>query len=83
MSERETPAEAARTEAARTAAGTLVNLALIVGVSLALQHRAQLAARARLLAEAARPRRGPHDAGLQVAEFARRVSEHDHGQAGR
>jgi len=82
MSDRERerkPAAAAREEAARELAGTLVNVAVIVGASLLVQHADFFRVRARQLWDRRPARRRPVDE-LAVAEHAARVA--DYGRNG-
>jgi len=70
--------DAARDAAISALATTAVELALIVGLSLAVQHRDTLRARAAWLIARARRRRLVDE--LELAESARQVSEISHGE---
>lgn len=74
-------ASAARQEAARQLAGTLVNIGLLIGLSLLIEHRAQLGARARAAVRRVRRPAPPVDE-LQVSEFTAQVSAWEHEQRG-
>lgn len=69
----------ARDAAVVTAVSVLVQLGVLVAISGAITHRRAITARARHLAARARGQDGRRAHGLQVADFARRVSDYDHG----
>lgn len=77
--ERGNPAEAARDEAVRVLAGTAVNIALLVGLSMIVEHRQVIAARGRRLLARAR-RRAPDVDELAVSDFRTRVTAYDHAE---
>lgn len=71
-------AAAAREEAARELAGTLVNVAVIVAASMLVQHADQIRIAGRRLWDRRPARRRPVDE-LAVCEHARRVADYSRG----
>lgn len=77
----DTAADIARATAINAAVSMAIELGVLLGVMWVSAHQDLIARRwKRIRALAARPAGLPDDAGLQLGEFAARVSAWDHGE---